>query len=531
MRVVPCTHPAIQRMPPEHSTKASQPAPMPLWVYCNVSTTDLNGSASHAAASRDTFFLNASAMKITMHELPTSTTAKHREPSADLPGPSLNRFQRITALTLLFFLAFLNHTTSSALAQNVPQQREWIDARLPDLLNTYTYLHQHPEVSFAEHETAKFIAQAWRDAGFAVTENVGGTGVVALLENGQGPLVMLRTDLDALPVTEATGLPYASKQTVVTESGAVAGVMHACGHDIHMTNLIGVAQYFAEHQSLWQGRLMLIGQPAEERGAGAKAMLEDGLFARFGKPDYAIALHCESQTPTGKVALSPGFSLANVDSVDITVKGKGGHGSAPETTIDPIAQAAELVMSLQTIVAREIKPGEPAVVTVGSIHGGTKHNIISDNCHLQLTVRSYTPAVRTQLLSAIKRKALAVAQAYGAPAPDITTSEGTPALENNAELTPRIIDSLRLALGSENVLPMPPVMGGEDFSQFGLAGVPIVMFRLGVIEPERLARFEQLGQQPPSLHSPTFYPDARGALTSGLLSTISAASDLLPAQR
>ncbi len=399
---------------------------------------------------------------------------------------------------------------------------------MEDLLSTYIYLHQHPEVSFQEVETAKLIAQTWREAGFTVTEKVGGTGVVALLENGPGPLVMLRTDLDALPVTEATDLPYASQQTVVTDSGATSGVMHACGHDIHMTSLIGVARYMAEHRDEWRGKLMLIGQPAEERGSGARAMLDDSLFTRFGKPDYALALHCESKTATGQVALSPGFSLANVDSVDITVKGKGGHGSAPETTIDPIAQAAELVMALQTIVSREVKPGEPAVVTVGSIHGGTKHNIIGDSCHLQLTVRSYTDEVRTLLLSAIKRKALAVAQAYGAPEPEITTSEGTPALENHAELTPQVTDSLRLALGSENVLPMEPVMGGEDFSQFGLAGVPIVMFRLGVIDPVRLARFEQLGQQPPSLHSPAFYPDAREALATGILAMVSAATDLMP---
>lgn len=424
---------------------------------------------------------------------------------------------------VLFTLA-----TASTRAQEASPAQAWIESQLPELLETYIYLHQHPELSFHETATAKFVAEAWRDAGYTVTENVGGTGVVALLSNGEGPMVMLRTDLDALPVTEMTGLPYASKQTTTTESGTPTGVMHACGHDIHMTNLIGVARYFGEHRSAWQGTLMLIGQPAEERGAGAKAMLGDGLFERFGKPDYAIALHCESNTPTGKVAVSPGYSMANVDSVDITVKGKGGHGSAPETTIDPIVQAAELVLSLQTIVSREVKPSESAVVTVGAIQGGTKHNIIGDSCHLQLTVRSYSPEVRKQLLSAIKRKALAVAQAYDAPAPDITTSEGTPALENDAELTPRVTDSLRLALGSENVLPMPPVMGGEDFSQFGLAGVPIVMYRLGVVAPERGARFAELGQQPPSLHSPTFYPDARDALAAGILSMIGATADLLP---
>ncbi len=430
-------------------------------------------------------------------------------------------------MRLLWVLSLICLCACRCNAQGSGARREWIDAQLAELMQVYIHLHQHPEVSFQEKQTAKYLANAWRQAGFAVTEEVGGTGVVAVLENGDGSMVMLRTDLDALPVTEATELPYASKQSVVTESGATSGVMHACGHDIHMTNLIGVARYFSTHRDEWRGKLMLVGQPAEERGSGAIAMLKDGLFEKFGKPDYALALHCESNTPAGKVAVSPGFSLANVDSVDITVRGKGGHGSAPETTIDPIAQAAELVVSLQTIVSREIKPGEPAVVTVGAIHGGTKHNIIGDSCHLQLTVRSYSAKVRQQLLAAIKRKSLAVAQAYGAPEPAITTSEGTPALENDAELTARAADSFRAALGSENVLPMPPVMGGEDFSQFGLAGVPIVMYRLGVVAQSRLDRFKDLGVTPPSLHSPTFYPDASEALPVGMLSMITATADLL----
>jgi hippurate hydrolase len=334
--------------------------------------------------------------------------------------------------------------------------------------------------------------------------------------------------MDALPVSEATGLAYASSETVATTSGAISGVMHACGHDIHMTNLIGVTRYMAAHQDQWRGKLLVIAQPAEERGAGARAMLEDKLFDRFGKPDFALALHCESKTPTGKVAVSPGYSLANVDSVDIVVKGKGGHGSAPETTIDPIVQAADLIMSLQTIVSREVKTGEPAVITVGAIHGGTKHNIIGDSCHLQLTVRSYTPEVRQLLLGSIKRKALATAQSYGAPAPEITTSEGTPALENDASLTTRVTASFRKAIGDENVLPMEPVMGGEDFSQFGLAGVPIVMYRLGVVDQARLERFELLGENPPSLHSPSFYPDPEDSLRTGIITMVQATLDLLP---
>ncbi|RMF39264.1 MAG: amidohydrolase [Planctomycetota bacterium] len=407
---------------------------------------------------------------------------------------------------------------------------QWVDQVLPQVLQDYVHLHQNPEVSFREEQTSQFVAQQWRAAGFEVTQGIGGFGVVAVLENGAGPTLMLRTDLDALPVTEATGLPYASTRTVETESGTRSGVMHACGHDLHMANLIGVARILSQHRDAWQGRLMLIGQPAEERGAGAAAMLRDGLFSRWGKPDFAVALHCESATPVGKVAVSPGYSLANVDSVDITVKGIGGHGSAPETTVDPIVQAAQLVLDLQTIVSREIKPQEPAVVTVGSIHGGTKHNIIGDQCHLQLTVRSYSDQVRQHLLAAIKRKALAVAQSYRAPEPEIRVSEGTPALRNDDALTARLVTRFRQTLGEDNVLPMAPVMGGEDFSRYGLAGVPIVMYRLGVISQERLQRYAELGQSPPSLHSAEFYPDAEPALQTAMVSMVAAALELLPPQ-
>lgn len=408
-----------------------------------------------------------------------------------------------------------------------PNVKNWVESELADLLQVYMHLHRNPEVSFKEVETAQYIAEQWRAEGYEVTEGIGGTGVAALLRNGAGPVIMLRTDLDALPVTEATGLPYVSQKKVILDSGATSGVMHACGHDVHMTNLIGVARYLSRHRGAWSGTLLLIGQPAEERGAGARAMLADGLFERFPKPDYALALHCESRTAAGKVAVSPGYSLANVDSVDIIVQGKGGHGSSPESTIDPIVQAADLVMSLQTIVSREIKARDPAVVTVGSIHGGTKHNIIGDSCHLQITVRSYTDEVRSKVLAAIKRKALAVAESYGAPEPEIRLSEGTPALKNDADLTERVAASFRRALGDENVLPMEPVMGGEDFSQFGLAGVPIVMYRLGVIAPERLDRFQSAELQLPSLHSPEFYPDAEPALATGIVSMVTAVVDLM----
>ncbi|MFO1066723.1 MAG: amidohydrolase [Pirellulales bacterium] len=437
------------------------------------------------------------------------------------------RLIRCLALASASLSLVLSLGLSSVSAQTNPAVPKWLDGNLEQLVRDYQWLHTHPEVSFEEAETAKFMSEQWRKAGYEVTAGVGKHGVVAVLKNGQGPTVMLRTDLDALPVTEQTGVPYESKATVVTESGTTSGVMHACGHDIHMTSLIGAARFLAAHKDLWRGTLVLIGQPAEERGSGAKAMLDDGLFTRFPKPDFAVALHVESATTTGKIAVRSGYSLANVDSVDITVAGRGGHGAAPDTTVDPIVQAAELIMSLQTIVSREIKPIEPAVVTVGSIHGGTKHNIIGDSCHLQLTVRSYSQTVREKILASIKRRALAVAQAYGAPEPTIKVSEGTPALENHKELTERLIGVMRKTIGEANVLDMEPVMGGEDFSQYGLAGVPICMIRLGAVSAERLERYKQLGQTPPSLHSPFFYPDADQALATGVTTLTATVFDLM----
>jgi hippurate hydrolase len=433
---------------------------------------------------------------------------------------------RIRSLAL-FLLALCIARPVAAAEPDSDDVATWVSQAMPRLLEDYHWLHTHPEVSFQESQTAEYVAKQLSDAGFTVTQNVGGHGVVALLKNGDGATLMLRTDLDALPVTEQTGLPFASKQTVTTEAGTSSGVMHACGHDIHMCSLIGAARYLASHRQQWHGTLMLIGQPAEERGAGAKAMIKDGLFTRFARPDFAVALHVESATPTGKVALRSGYSLANVDSVDIHLVGRGGHGAAPDTTIDPIVQAAELVMSLQTIVSREIKPIEPAVVTVGAIHGGTKHNIIGDACDLQLTVRSYTAEVREKILASIKRRAKAIAEAYGAPEPTVSVSEGTPALENNRELTERLTDVFKKTIGEENVLDMEPVMGGEDFSQYGLAGVPIVMYRLGAVSQKRLDRYRELGETPPSLHSPFFYPDADEALPTGVTTLVAATLDLL----
>ncbi len=404
----------------------------------------------------------------------------------------------------------------------------WVNSELSDLVKLYRHFHSHPELSFDEQETAARLAAEWKSDGYEVVTGVGGHGVVGLLKNGDGPTLMLRTDLDALPVLEQTGLVYASRVKVRNDAGAEVGVMHACGHDVHIANLVGVARYMAANKKLWRGTLMVIGQPAEEKGAGARAMLNDGLFKRFPKPDFAIALHVDSTLATGKVGYRAGYALANVDSVDITVRGRGGHGAYPHMTIDPIVQAAQLVLSLQTIVSREVKPQEPAVITVGSIHGGTKHNIIGNTCHLQLTVRSYSQKVRKQLLEAIKRKAKAVAIGAAAPEPIVKImGEGTPSLYNDDKLAARIAPVFRRVLGDENVKLSEPSMGGEDFSRYGRAGVPILMYRLGAVDGRRLARYAELGQKPPSLHSPVFFPDVEEALKTGVSTMASAALEIL----
>lgn len=446
------------------------------------------------------------------------------------------RFLAVAALTLATALLSSGHLASAFEPKaDGPKPdgsksegpKAWAEQHLSELVTLYRHFHTHPELSLMEQETAARLAKEWQAAGVEVTTGVGGHGVVGILKNGTGPTVMLRTDLDALPVVEQTGLAYSSRVKVKDASGADVGVMHACGHDVHITNLIGVARYLAANKDRWAGTVLFIGQPAEERGLGAKAMLDDKLFERFPKPDYAIALHCDSTLAAGKVGCRGGFSFANVDSVDITLKGRGGHGAAPQATIDPIVMAAQLVLSLQTIVSREIPPDEPAVVTVGSIHGGTKHNIISDHCKLQLTVRSYTDEMRRRVLSAIERKAKAVAMGAGAPEPEIKFSEPTPALKNDEQLAARMTKLFQGELGPENVVVSDRVMGGEDFSHYGRAGVPILMYRLGAVDARRLARFAQLGQQSPSLHSPMFYPDVDQALVTGVQTLSTATMDLL----
>jgi hippurate hydrolase len=432
-----------------------------------------------------------------------------------------NRFRPANSFVLAFSIIA---ATGPALAAEAPG--DWVKTKLKPLTQLYKELHQSPELSFAEEQTAAKMAARLRELGFEVTEKVGGFGVVGVLKNGDGRTLLLRSDMDALPVVEETGLDYASKETVRDARGATVGVMHACGHDMHMTMLLATLEYLAEHRPEWQGTLVAIFQPAEERGAGAQKMLDDGLFSRFPRPNYALALHVAADRPTGTVAWRAGFAMANVDSVDITIKGKGGHGAYPHTTIDPIVIAARLVLDLQTIVSREVKPTDPAVITVGSIHGGSKHNVIGDECKLQLTVRSYESEVREQLLSAIRRKAKAAAESAGAPEPEIEISDGTPALSNDKDLAARLKPVVSRAIGVGRVEGSELSMGGEDFGAYGRAGVPILMMSVGAVSPERMEKYNEAGGAP-SLHSPKFYPDVEATLTTGVAALASASLDLL----
>jgi len=399
-----------------------------------------------------------------------------------------------------------------------------IAAQYADLDSLYRDLHAHPELSLHEQETAKRIASELKAAGFAVTSGVGGNGVVAVLRNGEGPTVMWRSDLDALPVKEETGLPYASDVRANDDSGRLVPVMHACGHDVHMTTLVGLARGLKDLRSQWSGTAILIGQPAEERVLGAAAMIKDGLFSRFPRPVAVLGMHVKADLPVGVVGYRAGPAFANVDNVDVRVYGRGGHGSTPHLSVDPIVIGARIVLSLQTIVAREIDPIEPAVITVGSIHGGTKHNIIPDTVDLQLTVRSYTEETRNKLIEGIRRNVLAEAQGGGAPKPpDVTIGESTPATVNDPGLTARTVAALKKALGDDRVVEVPPIMGSEDFTYYGREGIPAFMFNLGTIPNETIEQSRRPGGKPlPSLHSSQYAPAREGSIREGVRAALTA---------
>ena len=403
-----------------------------------------------------------------------------------------------------------------------------LDALYPEMEKLYVDLHQSPELSLHEEKTAAKLAARLRALGFEVTTGVGRTGLVGVLKNGKGPTVLVRTDLDGLPVEEKTGLPYASKVTTTDDAGATVSVMHACGHDIHMTSWIGAATLLSRSRDRWRGTLVMVGQPAEEKGGGARLMLADGLYTRFPKPDFALAIHDDASMRAGQIGTVSGFALANVDSVDITIFGRGGHGAYPHTTVDPIVIAARTVVALQTIVGRENNPLDPAVVTVGSIHGGTKHNIIPDEVKLQLTVRSYKDDVRKRLLAAIERIARAEAAAAGSPKPpEVKVSEGTPATFNDPAVTKRVTDGIVRGLGASRVEEHPPVMGGEDFSEYGRAGVPATILWVGAVSTKKYEAAKAAGTTLPSLHSSEFAPDPEPTIKAGISTLTLGALELL----
>lgn len=408
-----------------------------------------------------------------------------------------------------------------------------IDAEYPALEKIYRELHANPELSFMELKTAAFVAKELRALGCEVTEKVGNTGVVGVLKNGAGPTVLVRADMDGLPVKEASGVPYASTAIVKDLSGREQPAMHACAHDAHVTGLIGTARTLVASKASWTGTIVFVAQPAEEIGAGARAMLADGLYIRFPKPDFALALHVTSMLPAGVIGHGEGAFLADVRSVDILVRGVGGHGSAPQTTRDPVVLAAQIVLALQTIVSRELAPGTPAVVTVGTIQGGTKRNIIPDEVKLELTLRSYEDAVAEKLIAAIRRICAGTAQAAGVPesrAPIVTvTPESIPATVNDPALTRRVVAQLTTWMGPAALKPWPAIMGGEDFSEFGrtVHRVPICIWWVGATDPARIEEAKRTGVPVPSNHSATFAPVPDPTLKAAVTSMTAAVLGLL----
>ena len=428
----------------------------------------------------------------------------------------------------------------TSFAQQNP--KELADAELPSLLTVYKDIHAHPELSTQEQRTAALLAKELRAVGCDVTENVGKYetadqkcyGVVGVMKNGDGPVVLVRTDLDALPVQEETGLPYASKVVTKNEKGDDVPVMHACGHDAHVSILIGVARSLAKLKDQWRGTIVFVGQPAEEVIAGASAMMKDGLYTRWPKPNYALAMHDDGDIEAGKIGIIEGYAQAAADSVDVTVKGAGGHGAYPHRTHDPIVLSAQIINAWQTIVSREKDPLDRAVVTVGSIHGGTKHNIIPDEVKMQLTIRTYKPEVRKEILAALDRIAKGCALAAGIPLdrmPEVRVSgETTPAMYNNPELANRAAAAMKVALGNANVVTKDPMMVSEDFPVYSLPdhSIPAFMFYVGAVAPEKIADSKKPGAATlPTLHSSRFLPVADTTIRTGITGMTASVLDLM----
>src|SRR6267143_4980678 len=443
-------------------------------------------------------------------------------------------------MTIRLLLPLSLAVALTSFAQQTPQQSA--DAELPSLLTIYKDVHAHPELSTQEQRTSALLAKELKMVGCEVTENVGKYekanqkcyGVVGVMKNGDGPVVLVRTDLDALPVQEETGLPYASTLVTKNEKGDDVHVMHACGHDAHISIIIGVARSLAKMKDQWHGTIVFVGQPAEELGIGARAMLKDGLYTRWPKPNFALGFHDNAQMEIGHIGVTEGYTYANVDSVDVTVHGIGGHGAYPHKTKDPIVLAAEMINEWQTIASRENNPTDPIVITVGSVHGGTKHNIIPDEVKMQLTVRTYKADVREKVLAAIDRIAKGCAMAAGVPperAPIVTVrkDEFCPATYNNPELTKRLVAVWKTSLGNENVKIVDPTMGGEDFSEYSLPdhSIPAVDFHIGAVEPAKLSEYKQAGKELPTLHSSKFAPVHEPTIRVGIVGMTSAVLELM----
>jgi hippurate hydrolase len=440
---------------------------------------------------------------------------------------------RIRTITAIAALAFTGAGAAVLSAQSASGQvaaptAAEIDRMYPDLETLYKELHQHPELAFQETKTAATLAERLRALGFEVTTGVGRTGIVGLLRNGAGPTVMLRTELDALPVEERTGLPFASTVVAKNAAGQTTPVMHACGHDLHMAAWSGAARWMAEHKDRWSGTLMMVGQPAEEGLGGASAMLTDGLFTRFPRPDFALSFHDDDTMPSGTVGYHPGFFRSMSDTVTITVFGRGGHAAMPHNTVDPVVMAARIVLTLQTVVSRENNPIDPVVITVGSIHGGTQGNIVPDEVRLQLSVRTYTLEVRTRTLDAIRRIAKAEAAASGAPRePQVDVpARVSPPVYNDPAVTARLAGALQRALGAERVVEMPQKMTSEDFALYGQAGVPSVLLHIGAVDPAKLAAAKSSGVPVPAPHSPQWAPDLEPTLKGAVRAEVAALLEL-----
>jgi amidohydrolase len=435
------------------------------------------------------------------------------------------RYHASTMKTARLFL--LLSLAVTGFAQTTVSSKE-VEEVYPAVHDLYVDLHQTPELSAHEIQTAAKLAARLRSLGYEVTEGVGGTGVVALLKNGAGPTIMLRTELDALPVEEKTGLPYASRVHAKDDSGIDVPVMHACGHDVHIATLVGTAGIMAHSKNTWHGTLMLIGQPAEESIGGAKSMIADGVFTRFPKPSVGVALHVGNNLPANQVGITPGIYNTNSNAIRITIYGKGGHGSAPHTTIDPIVIAARTIIALETINAREIKPGEMGVVTVGYIRAGTRGNIIPDQAELGLTVRTYKAEVRKQILAAITRIVKSEALVGGAPKePLIEELSSTDAVYNDPALAQRLRVPLEFALGKENVITTEPISPSEDYAFFIEQGVPSLYMSLGGADPQKYSETQAAGTMLPSNHSPFFAPVAELALRTGIKAEVAVLRNLL----